>query len=780
MNARELLLCAAVAFWVAVLVSLAIGRSSEGAVQVETFDANNNTRYDNNYQDRFARGPNNWWYCIWTPDGGIGLNISWSKNEGSTWYTDMVVNASWEGHTQLVPQGIVVSQNNSIFVVTYTYEGPLTHDTTVWYCWGGDPEGYTWPAYSVCTDSTYTWRNMDVCIRRNPSDGHEEIYMLGHYNSALRHKILDIYDMSISTEGSPILWVSGTNIMGSIAADCNGDVWVAFRFYDGSNWRLYLWSWDQSVKMNYNIAGWSYYGEPCLAFVNGTRAAIALAGYKSVGSYYYLHYFYESVENTTLTRIKILDFDANALDYIYGPGLSITENSTVYISIYDLTDDNQIYWHAAWNASLVTWTSSEANLWTDSSDPDNVEIGQGLHSYWPNVYDGYSGNYSSNIPTSGFAFPWIYRDMPSGPGSEIHYQLCHDVVFHDFLLGDTNYAPTISLLSPPNASSGTARQPWCWISVNDSDGDDFNITWEENSTGVWVERQSNDTVSNGTFWWHFLQAVNYSTTYYWRVTANDTEGNANVSIFHFTTLLNTPPSITNPSPGNGSVGIGLQPWCRVTVTDTGDTFDVSFQENSTGIWVERQTNDTVTDGTFWWRFLQASTHLTVYYWRVDVTDGNNTTVSIFHFTTAGNSPPVVFLPSPSNGSTGVPLVPTCQISVTDTDTMTITWSENSTGVWMVRQTNVGVVSGTHQWTFSQASSYLTVYYWRVVVDDGVGNTTVTYHFTTKSSSTTPSTTDEGFTLGNAFTYYVPVMLVIMLMMLIAIMVVRATGGFSDT
>jgi len=54
-----------------------------------------------------------------------------------------------------------------------------------------------------------------------------------------------------------------------------------------------------------------------------------------------------------------------------------------------------------------------------------------------------------------------------------------------------------------------------------------------------------------------------------------------------------------------------------------------------------------------------------------------------------NNPPSISNPYPVNGSTNIDLQPTCHVNVSDSDgdTMTVYWYENTTGSWVLRQTN---------------------------------------------------------------------------------------------
>ena len=105
--------------------------------------------------------------------------------------------------------------------------------------------------------------------------------------------------------------------------------------------------------------------------------------------------------------------------------------------------------------------------------------------------------------------------------------------------------PTISNEYPPNRSTHIELRPTCQIDVQDLEGDSLTIYWYERSTGSWVLRQTDTNVSsNSTLTWIFSQANAYSTTYYWKVSVNDSFVNT-TAIYHFTTK----PRPSSPGPG---------------------------------------------------------------------------------------------------------------------------------------------------------------------------------------------------------------------------------------
>jgi len=99
-----------------------------------------------------------------------------------------------------------------------------------------------------------------------------------------------------------------------------------------------------------------------------------------------------------------------------------------------------------------------------------------------------------------------------------------------------------------------------------------------------------------------------------------------------------------------------------------------------------------------------------------------------------NRMPEIFDENPSNGSTGVELIPQLNISVSDADgdTMSINWYSNSSGSWQSFGSNTSVGDGTYNQTNSNFDDFGTTYWWYVSVTDAIyTNSSPIYHFTTK-------------------------------------------------
>ena len=93
-------------------------------------------------------------------------------------------------------------------------------------------------------------------------------------------------------------------------------------------------------------------------------------------------------------------------------------------------------------------------------------------------------------------------------------------------------------------------------------------------------------------------------------------------------------------------------------------------------------------------------------------------------------------PYPSNGSTDTSLNITLTITCTSPQghLMNLSWHENTTGSWVLQQTNSSHTANTSAvWgEYTNASVYSTTYWWSVNLTDGTDWTNETYHFTTES------------------------------------------------
>jgi len=107
--------------------------------------------------------------------------------------------------------------------------------------------------------------------------------------------------------------------------------------------------------------------------------------------------------------------------------------------------------------------------------------------------------------------------------------------------------------------------------------------------------------------------------------------------------------------------------------------------------------------------------------------------------------------NPEDAETYVDAQPTINVTVSDNDAnnMTVEFYENSTGSWILQQTNTSVTNESNVvWnSYTTATENMTTYYWSVNITDGKLWTNNSYHFTTEIIASAPTgfTATEGGT-----------------------------------
>jgi hypothetical protein len=190
--------------------------------------------------------------------------------------------------------------------------------------------------------------------------------------------------------------------------------------------------------------------------------------------------------------------------------------------------------------------------------------------------------------------------------------------------------------------------------------------------------------------------------------------------------FNRIPEISNEVPSNGSTNIQITPQLNITVNELdGETMTITWYSNTSGSWQIFGTNTSVGNGTYYQTNDNFSSPGTTYWWNVSVYDGVHTNTSeIFHFTTSYN--PAISNPWPNNESVAQYTTPICNVTVSDPDggTVVVRFYENTTGPWILQQTNTSVDvtnPASVVWdNYSNASEDFMIYWWKVNVSDGKG------------------------------------------------------------
>lgn len=213
-----------------------------------------------------------------------------------------------------------------------------------------------------------------------------------------------------------------------------------------------------------------------------------------------------------------------------------------------------------------------------------------------------------------------------------------------------------------------------------------------------------------------------------------------INVFFLAVSNSAPDNATNFYPQNESINISIPVTLEVVVYDnTSDTIDVYFynatDDSLIGINYNVSTYG-LNAGTASFIWSDLENNLT-YRWYTISRDGEyNNTSDIWNFrTTPGIAPIIGSNIFPLNNSINVDLQITCHIEINDDDghDMNIYWYENTSGDWILKQTNLSMSNGTYYWTFLNAINYSTTYYWKVVIDDGFYQTTKIYNLITKSN-----------------------------------------------
>jgi len=160
---------------------------------------------------------------------------------------------------------------------------------------------------------------------------------------------------------------------------------------------------------------------------------------------------------------------------------------------------------------------------------------------------------------------------------------------------------------------------------SESMGGYMNITFLTNASGTLkVVNETTVGFTNSTQYAYNVSWIDsYSTTYYWTVNVtNDNDYYVNET-YLFTTK--SAPTSGLVYPANQSTEIESTPSCHIFANNScGDACDVYFSENSTGSWIVRQSNLSVTANTsVYWEYSQATGANEEYWWRVNISCSPN-------------------------------------------------------------------------------------------------------------------------------------------------------------
>ncbi|MGA2506820.1 MAG: fibronectin type III domain-containing protein [Chitinispirillaceae bacterium] len=265
------------------------------------------------------------------------------------------------------------------------------------------------------------------------------------------------------------------------------------------------------------------------------------------------------------------------------------------------------------------------------------------------------------------------------------------------------------LISPLDKSIGQPlSQTFSWNSVSNATFYTLQVSIDSLFSSFIFNASVGGTTSQ------VVSGLAFDATYYWRVNAGNYSGVGPwSSVWRFSTIVVGAPTLSSPT--NGAVSIVTTPalsWNTVT-TATSYSVQVSTDSNFSTT-VINQSNITATS----YQATGLSIN-TVYYWRVDASNGAGTGPWSLRwsFTTVSTPPTTPVLSSPLNGTLNIPVNPTLSwIAAAGAASYTVQVSTDSNfSSQAVNDSNI--TSTSH--TISSLSAY-TFYYWRVKAVNAVG------------------------------------------------------------
>ena len=236
-------------------------------------------------------------------------------------------------------------------------------------------------------------------------------------------------------------------------------------------------------------------------------------------------------------------------------------------------------------------------------------------------------NYQTNSSVGNGTYRWDFAGANSYSTLYNWRVYCNDGTTnisetYDFTTRWGNTAPALSAEIPTNTSVDVSLLPQLAITVTDVDGNNSNVYWYTNDSGAWYLMQTNSSVLNETVrLMSFTNASAFATTYYWRISANDTHDNT-TEIYHFTTVANTNPVNSAPSPADGATDVYQTLNLQITVSDAdGHTMNQTFRTNASGVWADIAWNSNTGNASLS-NSTSVTSYSTKYWWSSNVSDGN--------------------------------------------------------------------------------------------------------------------------------------------------------------
>ncbi|MCC5907246.1 MAG: T9SS type A sorting domain-containing protein [Balneolaceae bacterium] len=272
--------------------------------------------------------------------------------------------------------------------------------------------------------------------------------------------------------------------------------------------------------------------------------------------------------------------------------------------------------------------------------------------------------------------------------------------------------PSVPILaSPSNGSTGQNRSPELRWSAS-SRGEQYRIQVSESSdfNNIKIDNRTTDVQLEVSI------NLDYKTTYYWRVRAENEGGNSNWSnTWNFTTVIAPPEAVALISPENSSESISIQPEFEWEESERAEQYRIQLSESS-------NFNNLILDSETTNLSYVSSNGLdysTTYYWRIrsENKGGNSNWSDAWNFTTKIAPPETVTMISPVNNSESESTETIFEWNKSDrTDNYNLQISKNQDFTSLVYDEELTE-------TFFEVPSpllYQTSYFWRVIAENSTG------------------------------------------------------------
>lgn len=270
------------------------------------------------------------------------------------------------------------------------------------------------------------------------------------------------------------------------------------------------------------------------------------------------------------------------------------------------------------------------------------------------------------------------------------------------------------LLTPQNEKHGVLINPLlCWDVSNDATS--YRLQLSSNSSFSSTLYDINNIESTS----YKITGLNYSSKYYWRVSASNQTGNSSFSnIWSFTTIPSIPEKPILISPSNSSNEISISPIFQWNELQNAKSYRLQISKSSNFSSIEEDISN-ITDNSY---HIQNLVSNTTYYWRVCATNEGGTGLfsNIWSFNTINqvyNKPDTPLLQYPINEAHNILTSPTLSWNVLSNAVSYHIQVSLDQAFNLITYENNSVYSNS---IYLNNLSENTLYYWRICASNNYG------------------------------------------------------------